>query len=306
MQHLLSIQQLNKEDTLAILEEAAAFERGPVPNLSDKILISFFAEPSTRTRLSFEAAMHRMGGRVVTAADASASSSLKKGETLKDTFRTLSQYGDLIVMRHDDPEWPKAAEKYSRIPIINGGSGSGEHPTQALLDLYTIKKETGRLDDLSVMLCGDLFYGRTVHSLVHLLKLFGAKLFLVPAAVKSASHGPTTQLVMPMQYLHNYEHVKQLTPAEARLRLHEMDVVYMTRIQNERVCGNIVSTEMLEFGQQEMDLLKPTGVLLHPLPRGKEIAEEVDEHPRAAYHERQIKNGVYIRMALMRRILEEQ
>ena len=183
MRHFLSVKDLSKQEIETVLAWATTVEDqwDHCRSMNNKCIASFFGEPSTRTRFSFERAMHWLGGRVVTAADASSSSSLTKGESMKDTFRTLGQYADLIVMRHKDETWPDAARKYSRVPVINAGSGTGEHPTQALLDLHTMRQQFGNLDGLKVMLCGDLLNGRTVHSLANLLSLYGCKIVLCPS-----------------------------------------------------------------------------------------------------------------------------
>lgn len=263
-------------------------------------MISFFAEPSTRTRFSFEAAAHRIGMNVLSESNAKESSSLKKKESLKDTFRTLSQYGDVIVFRHPSPEWVEEAAKWSRIPVINAGSGSGEHPTQALLDVYTIYKHHGSLKGLDVMFCGDLQYSRTVHSLVPILQKCGCNIFLVPSYSEYKLLG--TEIVaseLPGDLRDGYERV--VMPAEAERFLPNMDVVYMTRNQIER--HGFDYQESFILNKDKVDKMKSKACILHPLPRNEEINPDVDDDPRAIYHEQQVKNGLYVRIALLNMVL---
>lgn len=258
--------------------------------------INFFAEPSTRTRFSFERAFYYLNIPVMTSADAFLSSSLKKGESLKDTFRTLSQYSDLIVFRHPDENWIDYA-KYSRVPVINAGNGSGEHPTQALLDLYTIKAELGNFDNKKVLICGDLHYGRTVHSLIKLLEQNNCKIFTCPSSCQIDS-------VESFLSLPNSKY-PQISIEDVPDFLSEVDVLYMTRTQTERFNGHY-DFEIFKLNNKTINKLKEKSVILHPLPRNEEIAEEVDDDPRAAYHERQVKNGLYTRIALIKYLLEKR
>jgi aspartate carbamoyltransferase catalytic subunit len=239
--------------------------------------------------------------RTLTEANAKENSSLRKGESLKDTFRTLSQYGDIIVCRHPDPCWIEDAEKWSRIPVINAGSGDGEHPTQALIDLYTIKKELGRLEGLNVLLCGDLTHSRTVHSLIELLKLYQANVCLVPAN-SPGTFGGEIIYDLPQKY-HDKKYRLHPWLDTVDIFLGEMDIVYMTRIQKERHWQQALY-RYFKLTPENVKLMRQESAILHPLPRGSEIDEGVDEDPRAAYHERQVKNGLYLRVALLKILLD--
>jgi len=296
MQHFLSVNDLSHDEIEVILEKATFIENNWENNrpINNKCIASFFAEPSTRTRFSFERAMHWLGGRIITTADAG-TSSLTKGESLKDTFRTLGQYSDAIVMRHTDEKWTLIARDYSRVPVINAGSGKGEHPTQALLDLHTIKQKFNNLKDLKIMFCGDLANGRTVHSLVNLLKLYGMKIVLCPAE---------GNISFNLQEKYFDDNMTEIDIREANDFLPEVDVVYMTRIQKERFLldGNI---DFFKLNKDNIDKIKDNAIILHPLPRNEEISEDIDEDVRAAYHEKQVKNGLYVRIALLDYILYE-
>jgi aspartate carbamoyltransferase len=300
MKHFLSVSDLTKTEIETVLSWATTVEQNWefCRSSNNKCIASFFGEPSTRTRFSFERAAQWLGGRVITAADASASSSLTKGESLKDTFRTLGQYADLIVMRHKDENWPKAARKYSRVPVINAGSGSGEHPTQALLDLHTIRHQFPDLSRLTVMFCGDLMNGRTVHSLAELLTMYGCKIVLCPAKAVGAGN-IRFEMNMPDKYLSDIIRYDRVSIEDANDALPDMDVIYMTRIQKERYDSPGGVVEFFRLGPDNIDRVKKTAAILHPLPRNEEIAEEVDDDPRAAYHEKQVRNGLYVRVALL-------
>ena len=217
--HCLSIEQYDKEriNSLFVKTDFISLDfYKPAVNyfFEKKVLISFFDEPSTRTRFSFEAAMTHLGGKILSASNTSETSSIAKGETWKDTFRTLSQYGHIIVCRHSDPKWIYEAEKWAKIPVINAGNGADEHPTQALLDLYTIRQELGKLDNLTVMLCGDLEHSRTIHSLMPLLKMHNANIILVPAsAERSGAWACTQRLDLDEKYIGDYANIKIVIPA---------------------------------------------------------------------------------------------
>lgn len=256
------------------------------------ILATLFFEPSTRTRLSFEAAMHRLGGNVIGFSSAE-SSSTAKGETLADTIRTVDQYADIIAMRHPQVGSAREAAAVARAPVLNGGDGAGQHPTQALLDLYTIQRERGSVDGTTIVLCGDLKNGRTVHAGVEVYKHYHCKLILVAPE----------QLKMPAEILARmHDHgvpVEETTNLEGALA--KGDVLYMTRIQKERF-ADPAEYERLKgsyiLSRQMVERLNPDLVVLHPLPRVNEIAEDVDSLSNAAYF-RQVGNGVFIRMALI-------
>jgi aspartate carbamoyltransferase len=303
LKHLLSVDDLTGEEVMDLLRSARNMERDwDEPFYENrKVLATFFAEPSTRTRLSFERAMHHLGGRVLTAADASVSSSLAKGESLKDTFRTLGQYCDAIVMRHKDVTWTDHARRYSRVPVINAGNGGGEHPTQALLDLHTIHQELHRVTELAVMICGDLTDGRTAHSLVKLLQKFGNKIYLAPAR-RVCANGYKYDMLMRC----HDDGCIYIDHQDQKEVLKEMDVVYMTRLQKERWEVTTDEIEYLRLDRKLVSTMKQESIILHPLPRQEEIAEEVDDDPRAAYHERQVRNGVFIRAALLEMMLYQR
>ncbi len=299
LRHLTSTKQLSRADTDVILKTSAAMEKvlakGGDDRLAHKILASLFYEPSTRTRLSFETAMQRLGGQVVTA-DGIQFSSLYKGETIEDTMMVVGQYADIIAMRHPDEGSADKAASVSPVPFINAGDGPGQHPTQALLDLYTIQKECGRTEKLHIAMIGDLKFGRTVHSLSFLLGLYDDLHFTFVAP---------KQLPMPAKVTDFLKQKKipyaETETLEAAL---DADVIYMTRVQKERF------TDVSEY-----EKLKNAYVLtakhvkgkkvkvLHPLPRVGEIATDVDELPNAAYF-RQVRNGVPVRMALLALLLD--
>jgi aspartate carbamoyltransferase catalytic subunit len=270
--------------------------------LNHRIMASLFYEPSTRTRLSFESAMFRLGGDVITTESAREFSSAAKGETLEDTIRIIEGYSDVIVMRHYESGAARRAANVSSVPIINAGDGPGQHPTQALLDLYTIQKEIGRLDGFKIAMVGDLANGRTTRSLAYLLSKYEdvQVYFVAPSVVKMKddikAHLDENAV--------KWEEVEDLI-AVAR----EVDVVYQTRIQKERFGDRIEDYEQARgkyvIDDAVMAALPEKSVVMHPLPRVDEIAPEVDSDPRAAYF-RQAQNGLYIRMALLRMVLERQ
>jgi len=277
---------------------AARLDKGEHIRLLDgKLLATVFYEPSTRTRLSFEAAMQRLDGGVISVAEAKTASSVVKGETLPDTIRTIVNYADAIVLRHPEIGAAQVAAKASSVPILNAGDGAGEHPTQALLDLYTIRAEKKTIDGLRVALVGDLKNGRTVHSLARALSNFKVEFSLVAPAA----------LAMPTEvtdYLRAKDFVVEETNDMAR-SLQKADVVYMTRVQKERF-ADVKQYEKLKnffiLNRAVIENAKPGLVVMHPLPRVDEIATDVDAMPNAAYF-RQMKNGVYVRMALLAEIL---
>ncbi len=266
---------------------------------SGKILATIFYEPSTRTRLSFEAAMLRLGGRVITVADA-ATSSVAKGESLADTIRTVAGYADLIVLRHPKEGAAKLAAMYSPVPLINGGDGAREHPTQTLTDLFTIKRYKGRLEGLTVAFCGDLRYGRTVHSLIRALALReGIRFILISPA----------ELRLPRAIV---EEILETNPGlglveteDLEVGLSEADVLYMTRIQKERFFNEedyIRLRDSYILTRRKLEGAKENLLVMHPLPRVTEITHDVDEDPRAIYFQ-QARNGMFVRMALIASLL---
>jgi aspartate carbamoyltransferase len=289
--------QFTREQLEQIMQLAAEMRDRLEPQrsldlLRGSVMGTLFFEPSTRTRLSFEAAMHRLGGNVVGFSSVE-SSSVAKGESLADTIRTVDQYVDLIVMRHPQIGSAQAAAEVAVAPVINGGDGAGQHPTQALLDLFTIRSERGKVDGTTIALCGDLKNGRTVHAGVELYKHFECKLILTAPDKLSMPQNITAAL---RQYGVS---VEETTDLEAALA--QADVLYMTRIQKERfddpheyerLKGSYVLT------REMVERLRPDVTVLHPLPRVGEIATDVDDTSNAAYF-RQVRNGVYIRMALI-------
>lgn len=298
---ILGGRQFTREALDHILDVAADMDRGlkeerSLSLLDGYVLGSLFFEPSTRTRLSFETAMHRLGGSVVGFAEAG-TSSVAKGESLNDTIRTVNEYVDVIAMRHPEIGSAKQAAEVSDVPVLNGGDGAGQHPTQALLDLYTIQSERGRVDGNTIALCGDLKNGRTVHAGVELYKHYDCDLiFVAPDALKMPPE-------ITEQLREQGVEVKE-TP-DLSVALAEADVLYMTRIQKERF-DDPVEYERLKGSYVLMkgmvERTNPELTIMHPLPRINEIKSEVDELPGAAYF-RQARNGVPVRMALLALVL---
>jgi aspartate carbamoyltransferase catalytic subunit len=296
---LISIHDLDRKTIDLILKTAKEMEDVAVnrsTELSDRIMATLFFEPSTRTRLSFESAMIRLGGRVLGFADIISTSAGGKGETLADTIRTVEKYADVIVIRHPLDGSARVAAEFSNIPIINAGSGSEEHPTQALLDLYSIKKMKGKIDGLSISLCGDLRYGRTVHSL-------GMALSYYDVTIKLAA--PTT-LRMKRAIIDEMKkagvRVTEVDTVEEAVQ--DVDVVYMTRIQKERFPDVREYDDVkgkFRITSDEIGLMKDDAIILHPLPRVDELASEIDSTPHAKYFD-QVYNGVVTRMAILKLI----
>lgn len=298
---ILHANQFSKRDIDHLIKITSGFEKelkgkGSLPLLKGKILATLFYEPSTRTRFSFETAMQRLGGGVISMASAE-SSSAAKGESLADTARTISQYADAIVIRHPRIGSAKEAADAASVPVINAGDGAGQHPTQALLDIYTIHKELGSLNGLTASMVGDLKYGRTVHALVELLCLFKARLFFVSPAILRMPEEITSHL--------REKGIEVVETEDLAKAAAESQLIYMTRIQKERF-ADLSEYERLK-GSYVIDgdflkRLKKQTTIMHPLPRVDEIREEVDGYPGAAYF-RQVKNGVFVRMALLAMIL---
>jgi len=298
LRHVVSSEQFDRALLDSLFARAAALDGVRDHRLAGRIMASLFYEPSTRTRLSFESAMLRLGGSVIGTEAAHAFSSAIKGETLEDTIRMVATYADLIVLRHDQEGAAERAAAVSTVPVVNAGDGPGEHPTQALLDLYTIERELGHIEGVRVAFCGDLRYGRTARSLALLLALYpGVGLAFVAPDVVQMSPDILTRL---SERAVPYTLSNQLGDVLSRV-----DVVYQTRIQKERF------TDANEFEQActaihidayVMARMRDTAIVMHPLPRVGEIAPEVDTDPRAAYF-RQARNGVAIRMALLEMLL---
>ena len=295
---LISITDFSKDEYLRIMELAADFEKNPNQNLLDgKVVASLFFEPSTRTRLSFETAINRLGGRVIGFSDSS-SSSVSKGETLHDTIRMVSNYADLIVMRHPLEGSARYASEVSSVPIINAGDGANQHPSQTLLDMYSIMKTQGRLDNINIFMVGDLKYGRTVHSLLMALSEFEKPVFNFIAP---------PELRMPVEYKHflHSKGIKYYEHSEFTDIISEADIIYMTRVQKERFTDPIEYEKVKNVYILKNKMLKntkPTVKILHPLPRVNEIHPDVDNNPKAYYFD-QALNGVFTREAIIAHIM---
>ncbi len=274
--------------------------RGGSSDYVNRIMATLFYEPSTRTRFSFEAAMHRLGGRVISTENAAEFSSVAKGETLEDTVRILNGYADVIVLRHHEVGAAQRAAAVSRVPVLNAGDGVGQHPTQALLDLYTIRNEVGAIEGLPIAMVGDLAQGRTARSLAYLLSKFrDVRIYLVsPPALKMRDDILVHLRESRVWYVEETDLDKVLP---------EVRVVYQTRIQKERFGDRVAEYEKFRgvyvLNRASLERMRPDAIIMHPLPRLDEIAREVDEDPRAAYF-RQAQNGLYVRMALLTLVLE--
>ena len=295
--NLISISDYTKEEYIKIVDLAEEFEKNPRQDLLSKhVIASLFFEPSTRTRLSFESAISQLGGKIVGFTDA-ASSSSKKGESLKDTILTVCNYSDLIVMRHPLDGSSRYAGEVASVPVINAGDGSNQHPTQCMLDLYSIRKTQGTLENLKVALVGDLKYGRTVHSLVEAMSHFNTEFHLVsPEELKLPS---TVKRHIKNANLNYYQYTKLEDVMDFS------DIVYMTRIQRERFSDPMEYEKVKNSYVMNRSMLhntKENMSVLHPLPRVNEINEDVDDDPKA-YYFRQALNGVYVRQALITAIL---
>lgn len=301
IKNLLNSHDLTKKDLLEIIELGNAIYKSPADfshSADGKLLGTLFFEPSTRTRLSFESAMLRLGGSVVGFSDASVSSA-KKGESLQDTVKTVSQYADIIAMRHPQEGAAYLASLGADCPIINAGDGGHQHPTQTLTDMLTISNCKESFDNHVIGICGDLKYGRTVHSLIKILNLFeGNKYILIsPEELK------LPQYVKEEVFDENseYEEVRSLDEV-----IDKIDILYMTRIQRERFYSDAQYTRLKDsylLDKEKMDRARKDMIVLHPLPRVNEIAKEVDDDPRAVYF-KQAKFGMYVRMALIMKLLE--
>ncbi|KGF03071.1 aspartate carbamoyltransferase [Anaerococcus lactolyticus] len=301
IKNLLNSHDLTKKDLLEIIELGNAIYKSPADfshSADGKLLGTLFFEPSTRTRLSFESAMLRLGGSVVGFSDASVSSA-KKGESLQDTVKTVSQYADIIAMRHPQEGAAYLASLAADCPIINAGDGGHQHPTQTLTDMLTISNYKEGFDNHVIGICGDLKYGRTVHSLIKILNLFeGNKYILIspeelklPQYVKEEVFDENSQ----------YEEVRSLDEV-----IDKIDILYMTRIQRERFYSDAQYTRLKDsylLDKEKMERARKDMIVLHPLPRVNEIAKEVDDDPRAVYF-KQAKFGMYVRMALIIKLLE--
>ena len=302
MRHLIDSLDLSVAETQEILDLADRIAAAPAAyaHCADgKILATLFYEPSTRTRLSFETAMLNLGGRTLGFAGAEQCSATN-GETVADTARVISCYADIIAMRHPKEGAPLRASMYSKIPVINAGDGGHNHPTQTMIDLLTIRQRKGRLDHLKVGFCGDLKFGRTVHSLVNSLVRYPENefYFVSPEELKVPDYLIEDTLKPAKAIYHEVTSLEDTLP--------ELDVLYMTRVQKERFFNEedyIRLKDIYILDQEKLNLAKPDMPVLHPLPRVDEIATEVDDDPRAAYFQ-QVLNGKFIRMALILSLLD--
>jgi aspartate carbamoyltransferase catalytic subunit len=295
---LVSIADISKDEMLDLLKRAQYFEQNPNSRILDgRVVATLFFEPSTRTRLSFETAVNRLGGRVIGFSDAGTTST-SKGETLKDTIKMVANYVDLIIMRHHLEGAARYATEVTDIPIINAGDGANQHPSQTMLDLYSILKTQGRLENLTITMVGDLKYGRTVHSLLIAMQYFNPTFHFVSSK----------ELQMPEEYkqfckehgITYYEHSDFSADV-----INSSDIIYMTRVQRERF------TDIMEYERVKdlytlhnsmLDGSKPNVKILHPLPRVNEIDRDVDDNPKAYYFE-QARNGLFARQAIITRAL---
>lgn len=291
---LVSIDDISRDEMLDLLARARYFEENPNSKILDgKVVATLFFEPSTRTRLSFETAVNRLGGRVIGFSDAN-STSTSKGETLKDTIKMVANYVDLIVMRHHIEGAARYATEVTDVPIINAGDGANQHPSQTMLDLYSIYKTQGTLQNLTITMVGDLKYGRTVHSLLMALQYFNPTFNFIAA----------DELRMPVEY-RNFCDEKGIKYTESSDFssdiINSSDIIYMTRVQRERF-SDILEYERVKdrytLRNSMLDNSKPNLKILHPLPRVNEIDRDVDDNPKAYYFE-QARNGLYARQAII-------
>ncbi|MCI8396744.1 MAG: aspartate carbamoyltransferase [Clostridia bacterium] len=293
MKHVLSSHQFTREKLEEIFDLAEKIKQNPKEyehKLDDKMIAIMFYEPSTRTRLSFETAAQKLGAKIITTENAGEFSSAAKGETIEDTVKVISGYADAMVIRHKSDTSAEQAASVNKIPILNGGAGKGEHPTQALLDLFTIREKFGKIDGTRVAILGDLLYGRTIHSLLKLLSLY--ENIEVYGLSKEAFALP--QKYIDMLKERNIEY-KKCTSFEELPK--DINVIYHTRIQAERFEGDFGKEEFI-IDKKVLDTFSDNTILMHPLPRVIEIAVDVDDDPRA-YYFKQAHNGLYIRMALL-------
>ena len=295
--NLISIHDFSKDEILHILDIAAFMEENRSQKILDgKVVACLFFEPSTRTRLSFETAANRLGARVIGFSDIN-NTSISKGETLKDTIKMVSNYVDMIVMRHPLEGAARYASEVCDLPVINAGDGANQHPSQTLLDLYTIKQTQGRLDDITINMVGDLKYGRTVHSLLQAMSHFNPHfIFTAPDELK-----------MPGEYKEFLDNkgISYLETASLSEHLNDCDILYMTRVQQERFSDPMEYEKVKNVYRLDKSMLggvRSNMKILHPLPRVGEIAEDVDDTPYAYFY-KQAENGMYVRMAIIAYLL---
>ncbi|MBS3071050.1 aspartate carbamoyltransferase [Candidatus Pacearchaeota archaeon] len=303
MKHVLESQQFTKEILYDLFKKADSLKENSEKLLENKILATIFYEPSTRTRLSFESAMLKLGGRVISTENAKEFSSAVKGESVRDTIKVIAAYADCIVIRHYEEGSAKEAAEASSVPVINAGDGKGQHPTQALLDIYTIHKELERIDGIKIAMVGDLLSGRTVRSLCYLLGKFKdiEIVFVSPDNLKMKDD--------IKEYL-NKHNIKFREENDLNKILQEVDVVYMTRIQKERMSQNDYENAKGKFiiNEKNFNLVNKNSIIMHPLPHVEEIElpMEIEENDKRVAYFRQAENGLYIRMALLNILINEK
>ena len=294
----VSISELTKEEILSLLDDASYFESNPNQRiLEGRVLATLFFEPSTRTRLSFETAVNRLGGRIIGFSDANTTSS-SKGESLKDTIMMVSNYADCIIMRHYLEGAAQYASEISPVPIVNAGDGANQHPSQTMLDLYSIYKTQGTLENLTITLVGDLKYGRTVHSLIQAMRFFNPTfVFVACDELRMPDENKDDSNEHGIKYVETHDFSEEV--------INNTDILYMTRVQRERF------TDLMEYERVKnvytlrnsmLSGSKPNLRILHPLPRVSEIAYDCDENPKAYYFQ-QAKNGLYARQAIICKVL---
>lgn len=297
MQHVIRSQQFDRRKIEKLFALASELEKKPDRSLDGKIMASLFFEPSTRTRLSFESAMMRLGGNVLSMENAGVSSSSTKGETIEDTIRIVDNYADVIVLRHPEAGASERAARVSEVPVINGGDGTGQHPTQALLDLYTINREIGRVDGVHIAIVGNLKYYRSARSLAYLLGKFkDVRITFVSASELSMRDDIK-------KYLRDHGVAYDETD-DLKKVMRTADVVYQTRMQKEWMTEDEYARLKDQFviNRTMADTMKKGAILIHPLPRAGELSPDVDDSPHAVYF-RQAGYGVLVRMALLRALL---
>ncbi len=298
MKHILSSDQFTREDLEEIIEltdKVRNNQKEYSHKLDDKIIAVMFYEPSTRTRLSFETAALKLGAKIITTENANVASSATKGETIEDTVKIISGYADAMVIRHRSDTSAVQAASVNKMPILNAGAGKGEHPSQSLLDIYTIKKKKGKIDGIKAAIVGDLKYGRTIHSLLRLLSLYD-NIEVYGLSIDA--------FALPQEYIDMLKEkgIEYKTCNRFEELPRDIDVIYQTRIQTERFEGNFENAEFI-IDQKVLDTFSKDTIILHPLPRVTEISPEIDDDPRACYFE-QAHNGLFVRMVLLLKVFD--
>lgn len=300
MKNLVSCNQFTKENLQELFDLADQMKKNPenfTETLKGKLIAVMFFEPSTRTRMSFEAAIERLGGKMIITENGKENSSARKGESLEDTIKILAGYTDAIVMRHSNDNSAKIAESVSKVPIINAGSGKSEHPTQSLLDMYTIREKRGSFDGIKVGILGDLKYGRTIHSLIEVLSLYNN--VEIYALSKNAFELQEEYIEFMKEHNMKYKKCNSFDDMPK-----DVDVLYHTRIQSERFEGDFGKEEFI-INKKVLDTFSKDTIVLHPLPRNEEISTDIDDDERAKYF-KQAENGMWVRMALLAKILADK